>query len=214
MEVNNWGNRRMRVLEFIFGRRNRENRFLGVVWWFFAGYYMLMLPFAVAMPVNWISVLAFAVLYPVLFRVVYYLNSAILTKKWSKKMLVAGGSVIAVLIIGTTATTFFFADNVSVNATRTATSEGYQLSVGSLKGNYQVADFDVSTEGVVVIPYQASVGEGSMTLYVERGGRIIWEKTILSSWGGNIEFHGEPGTYDIKVKTEEAKDVNVKLKNE
>ncbi|PIB63281.1 hypothetical protein, partial [Pseudomonas sp. 2995-1] len=80
-----------------------------------------------------------------------------------------------------------------------------------LKGDYHIAGFDVEGNGLVLIPYEATVDTGDITLYVVKDSNVLWEKTITQESEGFMEFEGEVGTYDIGIVTEEADDIFIEI---
>ncbi|MBU9711470.1 hypothetical protein [Evansella tamaricis] len=201
-----------RLIEVIFGEVDKDNKFLLVSYWSFVSMYLIILIFSVIPPIEWVSLTIFAVLFPVLFRVVFSLNSLILKKINIKGLLIAAGlfSFIVICFVGIM---LFFSDNVAINATKSTSNGKVQLSIDKLKGTYQVAEFDVMEEGIILIPYQATVGEGTISLLVEKESEILWEESISLSEQGSIQFRSEIGTYEIHVFAEEASHIFVEVNN-
>ncbi|WP_026690905.1 hypothetical protein [Alteribacter aurantiacus] len=197
----------------VFGSPVRENKFLFIGYWFFVSFYFLFLSFALVIGMlsgYWIPVVIFAITAPLLFRVVYYFKTVIL-KRMTKKGIVMITGAFVVFTFGVIGATFLFAENLAVNVSKTVYQGNLEVSIGSLKGEYLVDDPSIIQEGAVVIPYQASVGDGSFTLVVERADEIVWEEDIIGASEGFIEFVGEESSYDIRIYTEQAKEVLVNL---
>lgn len=185
-------------------------------YWLFVSVYFITLVSSIILSTGWIPTVFLAVLAPIMFRVVYRLNSIIL-KKINKKRLfiVAGvfGFIMICLVVVTVVLTFLFSDNLNlaVNASKTIENGNIELSIGKLKGNYELADFEVYGAGLILIPYQATVGEGTISLLVKKDSEIFWEESISVSGQGNIEFQSDVGMYDIEISTEEASDIRVEI---
>ncbi|WP_088103914.1 hypothetical protein [Halalkalibacter urbisdiaboli] len=201
-----------RLLEFIFGKVNKDNKFLLFGYWFFVFLYFILLTFSIIQLIDWFSILLFALLFPIVFRLVYGVNSLILRKINTKGLFIVA-RVFGFVIICFVGLMVFLSDNVAINANKSISNGNVQLSIDKLKGNYQVAEFDVNGEGMISLPYKASVSEGDIVIFVERESEVLWEESISTSGQGNIQFHSEVGTYDIQVVTEEANDVFVELSN-
>lgn len=129
-----------------------------------------------------------------------------------KKILIIFGVLFGFLIVGAiTATALFFGDNVSINTSRIEINGNVDLSIGYLKGNHEVDVIEVTEEGSISIPYEATVQEGQLTLLVKHSGKVVWEKVISPADKGNIEFSGAKGTYYIQISTEEAKNIDMEI---
>ncbi|WP_078552867.1 hypothetical protein [Bacillus alkalicellulosilyticus] len=123
-------------------------------------------------------------------------------------LLIGGVSFVTMAII------FLFivyADNLSVNVNKTVTNEGLRLSIGTLKGSYEVENMTILEDGILQFAYQASVGEGELVLVLDRDGEVILEEDLSPSSSEQFEFLAEKGTYTITLQTEEAKDVTLHI---
>ncbi|MGY4690953.1 hypothetical protein [Salibacterium sp. K-3] len=118
-----------------------------------------------------------------------------------------------ILIIGVTAFLYVNADNVTVNAKRQIANGTVTVSIGSLRGSYDVTETGTTGEGMIFIPYTASVGEGTITLSAETEEQVLWEQEISESRNGTIQIQGSnvDDTFDIQVTAEKANDVSIKL---
>ncbi len=121
-----------------------------------------------------------------------------------------------VIMVSIFTTIFLLSENVAVNTSKNTKDGNVQLSIGSLKGEYDVKTLtlDQEPEGKVAIPYEATVEEGTLVLTVDDSDGIVWEKEVSPSTVGSIEFEGSKGTYNISIYTEEAKNVKLNLSPE
>jgi hypothetical protein len=200
-----------RFIELLFGKVNKENRFLTVVYWIFVIFYFISIVFLAIQQMGWFLLIP-AVLFPVMFRLVYGFVALGAGKLQSKKWLWVGGGI-AVLMAGFAGFIFLFADNVTINASKTVADGKVEVSIGTLKGNYEVAEYQVSSGGILSIPYEATIAEGTALLQVEKEGEIFWDEIIPASGAGTIDFLAEAGVYDIMIVAEEAKDVYIEISN-
>lgn len=198
-----------RFIEFLFGRVNKENRFLTIAYWAFVLFYFISVVFLAIQQIGWVLLMP-VILFPVMFRIVYGLVGFGAGKLHSKKWIWLAGGIV-VFIAGFAGAMFLFADNVAINASKSMSNGNVEVSIGTLKGSYEVAEYDVTSGGILSIPYEAAVAEGIVSLTVEKGNEVLWKENIPASGEGNIEFQAEPGTYDIIIVTEEAKDVFIEL---
>ncbi len=199
-----------KTVELIFGKVKRDNRFLFVGYWLFIAFYLMALVTVVIQTLDLVSIILFAVLFPILFRIVYRLNSLIL-RKINTKLLLITVAIFGSVIICITVFMFLFADNVAINATKTQSNGEIQVSIGKLKGSYEAAQFQVDQGGMIAIPYQATIGDGTYSLVMKRGNEILWEETISGQSHGMIEVIVTQGSYHIQIITEEATDISVRL---
>jgi hypothetical protein len=101
--------------------------------------------------------------------------------------------------------------NVSTFTSKSNVNGNVKLTIGTLKGTYKVHEYTIKTTGKVSIPYESTVGSGTVTLQVVNMNLVQWEKVISPSSSGLIEFNGVNGSYSIQLVTEEAKKISVKL---
>ncbi|CAN7677507.1 hypothetical protein [Paenibacillus sp. LjRoot56] len=101
--------------------------------------------------------------------------------------------------------------NVSTFTSKSNVNGNVKLTIGSLKGTYAVENFTIKTAEKVSIPYESTVGSGTVTLQVVNKNLVQWEKIISPANSGLIEFDGEKGSYSVQLVTEEAKKISVKL---
>lgn len=162
---------------------------------------------------GWISLLFLAIIFPVLFRVVYKINYSILKglKGIDKRVILILGLLFGLFTVGMFAVALLFGDNVSIGTSKSVINGEVKLSIGSLKGYYDVESFDVTEKRTVSIPFKASVGEGNFYMFVEDSKDTVWEEQITDAKNGAIEFLGERGTYNIGIYTDEAKKIKLKL---
>jgi hypothetical protein len=164
---------------------------------------------------GWLSLLIVGIVYPILFRLVNVMNMNInnLIKGLSKRTLTISGIALILSTVGIFATAFLFGDNLAINAITTTNNGEVKLSIGSLKGSYEVETINITetSQGTIVIPYEASNVEGELFLVVKHSNEIIWDRLVSPSSVGVIEFEGEKGDYEISVYTEESKNVKVNI---
>ncbi|WP_026702251.1 hypothetical protein [Salibacterium aidingense] len=204
-----------RVIEMIFGKPDKSKTFLHIGYWMFIAMYMAVLILAVLQPVHWIIILFAAVLFPLLFRLVYKLNHLILQKINMKVFFIIASAFTFILIIGVSAFLYFYADNVTVNANRQIANGTVTVSIDTLRGSYDVTETGTTGGGIISIPYTASVGEGTITLSAETEDQVLWEQQISESRNGSIQIQGlnVDGTFDIQVAAEEASNISIELRN-
>jgi hypothetical protein len=171
----------------------------------------------IAKTIKWrMLVLLFpAIVFPLFFRVVYYLNTKIYYrfKGNNKRIFIFVIAFLIGFILIVTVLIFFSKDaNVVFNSQITNNNGDIHLTVGSLKGSYSVEQFTISQAEKVSIPYEASAQQGGITLLVKDSSQtIVWAKIIHLSDKGNIEFNAEAEDYVIEVSTTEAKKIEIKL---
>jgi hypothetical protein len=101
--------------------------------------------------------------------------------------------------------------NVSTFTSKSNVNGNVKLTIGTLKGTYKVHEYTIKTDGKVSIPYESTVGSGTVTLQVMNKNLVQWEKVISPANSGLIEFDGVKGSYSVQLVTEEAKKISVKL---
>ncbi|KGP71274.1 hypothetical protein [Pontibacillus yanchengensis] len=201
---------------FIFGKPYTESKFFHFSYWFGVGFYFLAIVLSAVPSVlygEWLSLLFTALFFPVLFRIVYNINTRIHKsfKGMNKKVIILLSVLFGLITIVIVTTSFFFADNVAINLNKTTTNGDVKLSIGSLQGSHTVETYEITQEGTVTIPYEASVGKGKFFMSVEQSDTTIWEDQITGSKTGVIEFQGEKDSYYISIRTEEAKKIKLNL---
>ncbi|MBU9723556.1 MULTISPECIES: hypothetical protein [Bacillaceae] len=201
-----------KAIEFIFGKPERNNKFLLAAYWFFIVIYFVFLVSVTVLTLDLVPILVFAIVFPILFRVVYRLNAYIFKDIDTKRLLIIGG-IFGFIIIGFTAVVFIFADNMVINESRVVHNGNLQVSIGKLKGDYHLTDFTVEGEGLLLIPYTVEVGTGEVALYMERNNEVLWEKFVEGLAEGFIEIQAELGTYNIGIVTDEADNIVIQLSN-
>lgn len=206
----------IRLIEMTFGPPVKENKWLFYSYWAGVSFYLLAMVFFIIGAVlngGWLSILFVAIGFPILFRIVYKLNSLIIigSKGIGKRFLMIGTLSFGTLIIAFTLIMFFFADNMAMNASKSVSGNTLNLSIGSLKGSYHIEDLEVFEDGLVVLSYDATVEEGEFSLLVKRTGEIEWEETVSSTHNGTIEFMAEKGVYKLSLFTNHAKQINVTI---
>ncbi|WLR41835.1 hypothetical protein LC087_13420 [Bacillus carboniphilus] len=209
------------IIYFIFGKPNLEHMFFRGVYWFGVVFYFLAIPILIAQSFisgEWVINLISITLFPIIFRMVYSVNRLFhrSDKKVSKRLIIIFGSFFLFITLSTGAifaSVFFFGENVAMNVSKTSINGDVKLTIGSLKGHSSVESFHFQEkpQSVVVIPYEASVKEGDVVIYLEHSGNVIWERKIDSSRSGEITFEGEIGDYEVGVYAEEAKNINLNL---
>lgn len=101
--------------------------------------------------------------------------------------------------------------NVSTFTSKSNVNGNIKVSIGTLKGTYEIENFNIKTAGKISIPYEFTVETGTVTLQVIKSNMVMWEKVISPSTTGLIELEGVKGKYSISLLTEEAKKINMKL---
>ncbi|MBU7594171.1 hypothetical protein [Metabacillus halosaccharovorans] len=212
------------IIYFMFGKPYIESKFYRLTYWFGVGFYFFaMLLFSIqALSFGGLVYILFpAITFPLIFRLVYKLNTRIhrhtsfkgLNKRVFIILGIVLGGMIGLFTVITLVVTFFLGDNVVINMNKTTTNGEVNVSIDSLKGNHEVETFEINetVNGTMTIPFEASVEEGEYTIYVEHSDEKIWEDTISSEKNGVIRFKGKKGIYTISVYTDEAKKVKLSL---
>jgi hypothetical protein len=209
----------IRIIQFMFGKPDPERKFyywMGVIFYFIA-MVTFIIQIAISGSITFLPVLLFpALVFPILFRIVYLLNTKLYYKfkgKTKRIFLIATAFTIGFILIVTAALSFFSKDaNIVFNSRRTDINGEIHLTVGSLKGYYDVEQFTVTKPEKISIPYDASAQLGEIALLViDSNQTIVWAENITQSGKGIIEYNAKAGDYIIKVSTKEAKKIEIKL---
>ncbi|TES53627.1 hypothetical protein E2L07_12545 [Halalkalibacterium halodurans] len=97
-------------------------------------------------------------------------------------------------------------DQVVINSKSSNINGHVQISIGTLRGTFEVNSMSVPDGERISLPYEMAVDEGTLTLYVERAGNVVWEEEIDSEKSGAIELD-QAGTYTIYIHTDEGKGI-------
>ncbi|MCY7979946.1 hypothetical protein [Bacillus inaquosorum] len=210
-----------KLIKFVFGKPDTESKWRRFVYRFAVGFYFFAIVlFIVQAAVNggWLSILFPMIAFPILFRIVYRISKT--SRKtyngMNKRMLIIAVSIgSAVAIVTTVVLILIFSlssgTNSALMVSKTEINDDVQLSIGTLRGEYEVSDFTVSESGGISIPYEAKVKDGKYMLVVKKSDEEVWRQEVMASEQGSIEFTGDKGHYKICIQTEEAKDVSVHL---
>ncbi|WP_216827540.1 hypothetical protein [Alkalihalobacterium elongatum] len=204
------------LIEKIFGKPYSKSKVLLFSYWSGILFYVIALFLFIMQATvggQWLSVLAVAIGFPILFRIVYGLNANImmrLKEKGKRSIFLLAGLFIIITIIFV-GSTLLLADNLAINASKTQVNGNVLVSIGSLKGSYSIDEVRIIEEGMVGIPYRTNVGEGDLLLTVQHVGEIMWEKQVSPHDEGMIQFYGEEGRYSINLYTEKAEDIVVEV---
>ncbi|WP_226669742.1 hypothetical protein [Metabacillus litoralis] len=213
-----------KFIYLLFGKPHDENKYYSLIYKFAVGFYLLSMTLFLIQSILyggmvWFSFFFSAIVFPVLFRVVYKVNISFrqhFTKSGSLKKKLKWPLIIgSVFVLFTTLviTLFLFGNQVAVNVNKTTVNGDIELSIGSLKGDYQIETFELSEpqEETIVIPFQLNVEEGEVTLYIKHQNETVWEKTYVSSEEETIEFIGVKGVYEVGFTTESASNIQLNL---
>ncbi|MED1602074.1 hypothetical protein [Alkalihalophilus marmarensis] len=217
----------MNIISLLFGKPYRANRLFLFFYWFVIAFYFVgfvMMISLIVMTGEWLFIIPL-VIFPLLFRIVYKLNTFIyqsisnqkdhspLKKKW-----IMIGSAFVILMITFPILVFMFSDNVVMNVSNTNVNGEIELSIGSVKGTYEVEAFQIeafqleeSINDVALLPYEAFVREGSFLLFLEHNGEMIWSEEVSGNHSGEMAIELREGTYRIKLESEEAKGIVINL---
>lgn len=204
------------IIEKLFGQPYKDSKLLLFSYWTGILFYMIVLLLFITQAVvggQWLSVLAIAIGFPVLFRIVYSLNVSMMrnfTRLGKRGIFLFAGIVGGITIIFVSAM-LLFADNLTINASKTEVNGHVMVSIGSLKGSYTVDHVKIIQEGVAGIPYRTSVGAGDLFLVVDQGDDVVWEEKVSPQAEGMIQFYAEEGRYLIRLDTEHAEDINLEV---
>lgn len=123
------------------------------------------------------------------------------------------GSAFVILMITFPILVFIFSDNVVTNVSNTNVNGEIELSIGSVKGIYEIEAFQLeeSINDVALLPYEAFVREGSFLLFLEHNGEMIWSEEVSGNHSGEMAIELREGTYRIKLESKEAKGIVINL---
>ncbi|WP_368505838.1 hypothetical protein AB3N04_09745 [Alkalihalophilus sp. As8PL] len=214
----------MNLISLLFGEPYRESKLFLFFYWFVVAFYfvgLIMTIFLLVVTGEWFFIIPL-LLFPLLFRLVYKINTFIYQSIFNakshtpitKKKWVVIGSAFAVFMMMVPILLFLFSNNVVTNVSQTNVNGQVELSIGSLRGLYEVESFNLegATNDLVTLPYVASVKEGSFVLFVERNdGETVWSEEVFADHSGEMVIEQKEGTYRIKIEAEEAKGINVAL---
>ncbi|WEG17265.1 hypothetical protein PQ478_01765 [Alkalihalophilus pseudofirmus] len=212
----------MNIISLLFGKPYRANRLFLFIYWFVIAFYFVgfvMMISLIVMTGEWLFIIPL-VIFPLLFRIVYKLNTFIyqsisnqkdhspLKKKW-----IMIGSAFVILMITFPILVFIFSDNVVTNVSNTNVNGEIELSIGSVKGIYEIEAFQLeeSINDVALLPYEAFVREGSFLLFLEHNGEMIWSEEVSGNHSGEMAIELREGTYRIKLESKEAKGIVINL---
>lgn len=209
-----------KVIEFLFGKRQNTSTFLRIIYNVAVAFYFfsLLLLLLQAFDSGMIAPLLIgAFTFPIMFRLIYYLLLVSNQKERnrSKKVLVLFSIGIGISVI-VSAIIMFVAlngENLAINTNKVTTNNKVELAIGKLKGAYEVTSFDITSSGVMTIPYEVNCKEGSLSIIVKSStsNEVVWEDIVNNKNSGTIEFIGEEDTYTVFLKTKEAKNISLKI---
>ena len=203
---------------FIFGKPYSESKYYLFNYWFGVGFYFITISVLFIFAIfygGWLPLLLIGLFFPIMIRFgnkmnINFNNSI---KRLSKRTLIISIIAITLSTLGIFAAAFLFGDNLAINAIKTTNNGEVKLSIGSLKGSYDIETINImeTSQGTIVIPYEASNDEGDLFLIVKHSNEIIWNNVVSPSSEGVIEIEREKGDYEISVYTEESKNVKVNI---
>jgi hypothetical protein len=209
-----------KIIYPIFGKPLKNSKYFLFIYWMPVIAFLLSMVMLFIQAIfngGWINLLITAIVFPMMFRIVNFVvgstNNFMSTRINKRLLFIMIGSIIGLTIVGFTYL-FLNSGNVAMVVNKVVTNGDIKLSIGSLKGYHTVESFMLEeSEGYLEIPYEASVEEGEITLIVEKsvGNEIVWEKDISTKKSGLIVFDISEGDYDIRIYTEKAKNVKLKL---
>ncbi|RFU68667.1 hypothetical protein [Bacillus sp. V59.32b] len=175
-----------KFIEIIFGKPYTESKWMLFAYWFGIVFYFIAIIVFIIQSViygNWAAILFPVIAFPILFRIVYNLNAFIVKrmKGINTRLLLIIGILLGLLMVGVITVAMLFGENVVMNANKKITNGNLHLSIGSLKGHYEVEAFETSDDGIVSIPYEATIGDGDVSLAIKRSDDMVWEKTVSPS---------------------------------
>ncbi|WP_242214702.1 hypothetical protein [Bacillus cereus group sp. BfR-BA-01383] len=106
--------------------------------------------------------------------------------------------------------------NTAIKTTKVQNNGETTLNIGSLKGYYDVQT--IKTEkGIVEIPFEAAVEEGTILLQITKDDKVIYEEEVTSQKEGLLSFEApKSGSYDLIVRVkgekEKAKGIQIHTK--
>ncbi|WP_026674849.1 hypothetical protein [Alkalihalobacterium bogoriense] len=214
-----------KVAEKIFGKPMRDNSvFLFGYWASIIFYALAVVSFGIYGLLNghWISFIIFALLFPILFRVVYKLNVWLLHEfiSGNKKPFFITAFLIpflfGIVAIGGVFSFLLFGDHVVTNVANNVTKnveDGNRInvSIDSLKGTHQVEEFTVTKEGLIIIPFDFNITDGEVKLILRSEDGIVWSEKLSVETHDQIHLQGKEGHYKIELHTKEAKNIKIQL---
>lgn len=209
----------LKFIEFLFGKPYEERKIFIFFYWLSIIGYFIAIPILTVQAIrsgDWFNLFINIIVYPILFRIVYKINSLIeKSMKMNLKffsMMIIGSVLLTVSLI---LITFFTSDSTASHIKTKTTEEELEVSIGELKGYYDIGSFDIeSTENTQVqVPYRVTYNEGPVYLMVEKDGTKVWEKKLSPLEKGTINLPSEKGIYDIIIFSEKAKSIKVRLPN-
>ena len=105
-------------------------------------------------------------------------------------------------------------DNVTTNTKKTEVNGKLNLSIGTLKGTYEVTDFHITQSGLMEFPVKASVDEGEYDFLIQKGDEVVLSQTINDYFESVASIdveEGEEYTIVLKSKTEKAKGIKIEV---
>jgi hypothetical protein len=164
----------IKFIYFIFGKPYAESKYYSLNYWFGVGFYFITMTaffiFAIFYG-GWLPILFIGIVFPIMIRVGYKMNISINNsiKRLSKRTLIISSIALILSTVGIFASAFLFGDNLAINAIKTTNNGEVKLSIGSLKGSYDVETVNITktSQGTIVIPYEASNDEGDLFLVVK-----------------------------------------------
>ncbi len=164
---------------------------------------------------GWLPLLIIGLVLPLMFRLSYKMNIRVANSinRLSKRTLIISCIAIILSTVAIFAVALLFGDNIAINAVKTTNNGEVELSIGSLKGSYDIDTVNITktSQEKILIPYEASNDEGDLFLVVKQSNETIWNNVVSPSSVGVIELEGEKGDYEISVYSEESKNVKVNI---
>ncbi|WP_242215626.1 hypothetical protein [Bacillus cereus group sp. BfR-BA-01383] len=103
--------------------------------------------------------------------------------------------------------------NTATKVTKVQKNGETTLKIGSLQGYYDVQTLKAG-KGIVEIPYEAAVEEGTILLQVTKDDKVIYEEEVTSQKEGLLSFEAPKSeSYDliVRVKGEEEKAKEIQI---
>ncbi|MCR6109989.1 hypothetical protein HXA35_06490 [Bacillus sp. A301a_S52] len=196
--------------------------FLHIFYWFYVVFYFIAVIMGgislMTLAEHWgnfVSFTLFLILYPLMFRLFFKLLQTILTyfdfKKRKTWFILSAGLII--IVGGMIISLFLFGDNVTYNYSKTTVNGQLKVTIGTLKGSTDIEDIHVNQSGMVSIPFEGDVNEGSADLIVKDENDVtMWETDLSSSQENEITFLAQANSdYVILLQTNEAKGLHLTI---